>query len=116
MRPTAPKPPAARAQPSPAVGAWSPDTTAATSMTSAPTGTDRLATDRAWLRRLAAPPRKSALPYKTAAASANMITMTRCSFGWGDLGPFRWGDPWSLATVTRWFLVTVTVLPWLRSE
>jgi len=48
-------------------------------MTSAPTGTDTLATDSARLCRLAAPPRKSALPYKTAAASANMITMTWCS-------------------------------------
>ena len=64
----------------PAVDAWLPDRTAAASMTSAPTGTDRAATDSARLCRLAAPPRKSALPYKTAAASANMITMTGAPF------------------------------------
>ncbi len=52
-------------------------------MTTAPTGTDSIATDSARLCRLAAPPRKSALPYRTAAASANMITMTRCSLGSG---------------------------------
>ena len=85
MSPIAPNTPAAMAQPSPAVGAWPPDTTAAASMTSAPTGTDSAATDSARLCLLAAPPRKSALPYKTAAASANMTTMTGapldCSLG-----------------------------------
>ena len=77
MSPIAPKTPAAMAQPSPAAGDWAPDATAAASMTSAPTGTDTAATDSALLCRLAAPPRKSALPYKTAAASANTITMTQ---------------------------------------
>src|SRR5262249_59744069 len=62
---------AASAQPIPAVWNDPPASRAAASMATTPAGAEITTTDEALARRDATPPRKSALPYSAAAASAN---------------------------------------------
>ena len=74
MSPTPPHTPAAAAHGTPASAGEPPASTAASSSTAAPTGPDTVSTEEARSRLDDAPPRKSALPYSTAAARAKTMT------------------------------------------
>ena len=73
ISPAPPTAPAAIAQPIPEAWNGLPASRAAASIASTPAGAEITTTDKALARRDATPPRKSALPYSAAAASANAI-------------------------------------------
>src|SRR5260221_4312288 len=75
MKPTPPAAPAETPQPMPATRGGPPPTRAAASTTAIPAVAETISTDSTWARRVAAPPRKSALPYSSAAARAKTVTM-----------------------------------------